>query len=179
MLEGYYQKAEERKKLGLPPLPLTPEETGELVQLLEDPPAGHEEELVYLLEQRISPGVDPAARVKASWLEEIALQKRQSPLINPLRAVFLLGTMLGGYNVGPLVSFRFQARKITAKENMKAMVRVGRDTFSFDKFDLQYKWKEVSMKFKIPEDANNFTFSLKMQPGEQIKIDGFVIVIVR
>jgi len=105
MLEGYYQKAEERKKLGLPPLPLTPEETGELVQLLEDPPAGHEEELVYLLEQRISPGVDPAARVKASWLEEIALQKRQSPLINPLRAVFLLGTMLGGYNVGPLVSF--------------------------------------------------------------------------
>jgi len=105
MLESYYQKAEERKKLGLPPLPLTPEETSELCQLLEDPPAGHEEELVYLIEQRISPGVDPAAMVKASWLEEIALQKRQSPLINPLRAVFLLGTMLGGYNVGPLVSF--------------------------------------------------------------------------
>jgi len=105
MLESYYQKAEERKKLGLPPLPLTPEETSELCQLLENPPAGHEEELVYLLEQRISPGVDPAARVKASWLEEIALQKRQSPLISPLRAVFLLGTMLGGYNVGPLVSF--------------------------------------------------------------------------
>jgi aconitate hydratase 2/2-methylisocitrate dehydratase len=105
MLESYYQKAEERKKIGLPPLPLTPEETQELCRLLENPPAGQEEELVYLLEQRISPGVDPAARVKASWLEEIALQKRQSPLINPLRAVFILGTMLGGYNVGPLVSF--------------------------------------------------------------------------
>lgn len=105
MLESYYQKAEERKKIGLPPLPLTPEETQELCRLLENPPAGQEEELVYLLEQRISPGVDAAARVKASWLEEIALQKRRSPLINPLRAVFILGTMLGGYNVGPLVSF--------------------------------------------------------------------------
>ncbi|HNS04890.1 MAG TPA: bifunctional aconitate hydratase 2/2-methylisocitrate dehydratase [Candidatus Saccharicenans sp.] len=105
MLESYYQKAQERKKIGLPPLPLTPEETQELCRLLENPPAGQEEELVYLLEQRISPGVDAAARVKASWLEEIALQKRRSPLINPLRAVFILGTMLGGYNVGPLVSF--------------------------------------------------------------------------
>ncbi|HPB58724.1 MAG TPA: bifunctional aconitate hydratase 2/2-methylisocitrate dehydratase [Candidatus Saccharicenans sp.] len=105
MLESYYQKAEERKKIGLPPLPLTPEETQELCRLLENPPAGQEEELVYLLEQRISPGVDAAARVKASWLEEIALQKRRSPVINPLRAVFILGTMLGGYNVGPLVSF--------------------------------------------------------------------------
>lgn len=80
---------------------------------------------------------------------------------------------------GRTVSIRFWARKITAKENMKVMIRAGRDTFSFDKFDLQYKWRQVSMEFKIPSDANNFTFSLKMKPREQIKIDGFVIVVVK
>ena len=80
---------------------------------------------------------------------------------------------------GRTVSIRFWARKITSKENMKVMIRAGRDSFSFDKFDLQYKWKQVTMEFKIPNDANNFTFSLKMKPGEQIKMDGFVIVVVR
>lgn len=103
MLEVYYQKAEERKKLGIPPLPLTPEETAEVCQLLENPPAGKEEELVYLLEQRVSPGVDPAARVKAAWLADIAYGRKKSPVISPERAVFLLGTMIGGYNVEPLV----------------------------------------------------------------------------
>lgn len=80
---------------------------------------------------------------------------------------------------GRTVSIRFYARKITAKENMKVTVRAGRDTYSFDKFDLQYKWKQVTMEFKIPKDANNLTFSLKIKPEEQIKIDGFVVVVVK
>lgn len=122
MLDSYYQKAEDRKKAGLPPLPLTPEETGELCQLLENPPAGQEQELVYLLEERVSPGVDPAARIKASWLEELALNKRQSPVINPSRAVFLLGTMLGGYNVGPLVSLLQEA--ILAPQAAEALAKI-------------------------------------------------------
>jgi aconitate hydratase 2/2-methylisocitrate dehydratase len=104
MLESYYQKAEERKKLGIPPLPLTPEETAEVCQGLENPPAGLAEELVYLLEQRVSPGVDPAAKVKAAWLADLAFGRRKSPVISPEGAVFLLGTMIGGYNVEPLVS---------------------------------------------------------------------------
>ncbi|MBC7361064.1 MAG: bifunctional aconitate hydratase 2/2-methylisocitrate dehydratase [Candidatus Aminicenantes bacterium] len=104
MLESYYQKASEREKLGIPPLPLTPEETEELCQLLENPPAGKEQELIYLLEQRISPGVDPAAKVKASWLTEIAFGRKKSPLVSPEKAVFFLGTMIGGYNVEPLVA---------------------------------------------------------------------------
>ncbi|HEK85214.1 MAG TPA: bifunctional aconitate hydratase 2/2-methylisocitrate dehydratase [Candidatus Aminicenantes bacterium] len=103
MLESYYEKLEERKKIGLPPLPLTPEEAEQLGRLIENPPAGKEEELIYLLEQRISPGVDPAAKVKADWLTDIALGRRKSPLVSPEKAVFLLGTMIGGYNVGPLV----------------------------------------------------------------------------
>lgn len=77
------------------------------------------------------------------------------------------------------VSIRFWARKITSKENMEIVVRAGRDTFSFDKFDLQYKWKQVSMEFKIPADAGNLTFSLKIKPEEQIKLDGFVIVSIK
>ncbi len=105
MLESYYQKAKEREKLGIPPQPLTADEAAELCQLLENPPAGKENELIYLLEQRISPGVDPAAKVKAGWLTDIALGRRKSPLVTPERAVFLLGTMIGGYNVDPLVSF--------------------------------------------------------------------------
>ncbi|MCX8160863.1 MAG: bifunctional aconitate hydratase 2/2-methylisocitrate dehydratase [Candidatus Saccharicenans sp.] len=104
MMESYFQKAREREKQGIPPLPLTAEEAQELCQLLENPPAGKEQDLVYLLEQRISPGVDPAARVKAEWLTQIALGRRKSPLVSPQRAVFLLGTMIGGYNVEPLVS---------------------------------------------------------------------------
>ncbi|MGB9906262.1 MAG: bifunctional aconitate hydratase 2/2-methylisocitrate dehydratase [Candidatus Saccharicenans sp.] len=104
MLEGYYQKAQEREKQGIPPLPLNPEETRELCQLLENPPAGKEQELIHLLEQRISPGVDPAAKIKAAWLTAIALGQRKSPLVSPEKAVFLLGTMIGGYNVEPLVA---------------------------------------------------------------------------
>jgi aconitate hydratase 2/2-methylisocitrate dehydratase len=104
MLDSYYQNALEREKLGIPPPPLTPEETEELCQLLENPPAGNEKELVHLLEQRISPGVDPSARIKASWLAEIAFGRKKSPALSPEKAVFLLGTMIGGYNVEPLVA---------------------------------------------------------------------------
>jgi len=104
MLESYYQKAREREKQGIPPLPLTAEEAKELCQLLENPPAGKEQELLYLLEQRISPGVDPAAKVKADWLSQVAAGQKKSPLVSPEKAIFLLGTMIGGYNVEPLVA---------------------------------------------------------------------------
>jgi len=79
---------------------------------------------------------------------------------------------------GKKVSIRFWARKITAKENMTVNVRVGNINYPFSGFDLQYKWKQVSMDFDIPKDAKNFTFSLKIKPGEEIKLDGFIIVLV-
>lgn len=104
MLDSYYQKASEREKLGISPLPLTPGETEELCRLLENPPAGREKELVYLLEQRVSPGVDPSAIIKANWLTEVAFGRKKPPPVSPEEAVFLLGTMIGGYNVEPLVA---------------------------------------------------------------------------
>ncbi|RLE00767.1 MAG: aconitate hydratase B, partial [Candidatus Aminicenantes bacterium] len=104
MLESYFQHVKEREALGIPPLPLTPEWTAEVCQLLENPPAGQEEMLLDLLKNRVAPGVDPASKVKAEWLTKIANKEKSSPIISPPEAVFLLGTMLGGYNVEPLIS---------------------------------------------------------------------------
>lgn len=105
MLESYFKQEEERRKQGIPPLPLKPEETEEVCRLLEDPPAGQAELLLNLLKNRVSPGVDPAAKVKAEWLSKVARGQVISPVVSKKEAVFLLGTMLGGYNVDPLVEF--------------------------------------------------------------------------
>jgi aconitate hydratase 2/2-methylisocitrate dehydratase len=105
MLERYEKAAAERLALGIPPLPLSPDETAEVCRGLENPPAGRTGELVALLRDRVSPGVDPAAQVKAEWLARAARGEVRTPAIAPEEAVFMLGTMLGGYNVGPLVEF--------------------------------------------------------------------------
>lgn len=104
MLEAYRQHVAERALLGVPPKPLDEAQVASLVELLKNPPAGEEAFLVDLLENRIPPGVDQAAYVKAAFLAAITNGKATSPLISKERAVFLLGTMLGGYNVEPLVT---------------------------------------------------------------------------
>lgn len=103
MLEAYRQHAAEREALGIPPLPLTAEQTADLCELLKNPPAGEAETLLHLLRDRIPPGVDQASYVKASFLTAIAQGNATSPLVSPQEAVELLGTMMGGYNVQALV----------------------------------------------------------------------------
>jgi aconitate hydratase 2 / 2-methylisocitrate dehydratase len=103
MLSAYRAAAAERTAEGIPPLPLTAEQTQALTQLLEQPPAGEEKELLHLLSERIPPGVDAAAYVKATWLSAVAQGSTTSPLVSPLDAVRLLGTMVGGYNVAALI----------------------------------------------------------------------------
>ena len=103
MLDAYRKHVEERRALGIPPLPLSPEETAEVCRLLEAPPNGSGPELLALLRDRVSPGVDPSAKVKAEWLARVAVGTSVSPVVSRTEAVFLLGTMLGGYNVAPLV----------------------------------------------------------------------------
>jgi aconitate hydratase 2/2-methylisocitrate dehydratase len=103
MLSAYRAAAAERTAQGIPPLPLTAEQTQALTALLENPPAGEEEDLLHLLSERIPPGVDEAAYVKATWLSAVAQGSTTSPLVSPLDAVRLLGTMVGGYNVGALI----------------------------------------------------------------------------
>ena len=103
MLEAYREHVAEREALGIPPKPLNPEQTAELVELLKNPPAGEEETLVYLLENRVPPGVDEAAYVKAAFLSAIVKGEASSPLIDKKKAVQLLGMMQGGYNIETLV----------------------------------------------------------------------------
>lgn len=103
MIEAYLMQEAERKALGIPALPLTPEQAAELGKLLLNPPAGKEEFLLHLLKDRVSPGVDPAAEVKAALLAEIVKGTKKSPLVSKVDAVRILGTMMGGYNVTPLI----------------------------------------------------------------------------
>jgi aconitate hydratase 2/2-methylisocitrate dehydratase len=105
MMEKYFKHESEREKRGVPPLPLDSEQTKKVCEYLGDPPSGKAEFLLHLLEHRVAPGVDPSAKVKAEWLEKIARGQLTSPVISKKRAVFLLGTMLGGFNVKPLLSF--------------------------------------------------------------------------
>ncbi len=103
MIDAYLKHEEERNAQGIPALPLTPEQTRDLCQLLQNPPAGKEEFLLQLLTERISPGVDPAAEVKAVFLAEVIDGAKSTPLIDRVKAVQILGTMIGGYNVDPLI----------------------------------------------------------------------------
>jgi aconitate hydratase 2 / 2-methylisocitrate dehydratase len=103
MLKVYRQEAAEREAMGIPPLPLSAEQTADLCELLKHPPAGEEEFLLTLLRDRIPPGVDQAAYVKAGFLTAIAQGTATSPLLSPKEAVELLGTMGGGYNVRSLI----------------------------------------------------------------------------
>ena len=103
MIEAYLRHEEERNAQGIPALPLNPEQTAELCKLLQAPPAGKEAFLLHLLKERVSPGVDPAAEVKAAFLGKILKGEVSSPLVSKKDAVKILGTMIGGYNVKPLV----------------------------------------------------------------------------
>ncbi|MGP0173134.1 bifunctional aconitate hydratase 2/2-methylisocitrate dehydratase [Pseudomonas sp. NCHU5208] len=103
MLEAYRKHVAERAAQGIVPQPLNAEQTAGLVELLKNPPAGEEEFLVDLITNRVPPGVDEAAYVKAGFLSAVAKGEASSPLISQQRAVELLGTMQGGYNIATLV----------------------------------------------------------------------------
>lgn len=103
MLEAYRAHVAERAALGIPPLPLNKKQTQELVELLKAPSAAEGAELVDLLTYRIPAGVDEAAEVKAKFLAAVAKGEMACTLVSRARATELLGTMLGGYNVQPLV----------------------------------------------------------------------------
>ena len=103
MLEAYRHHVAERAALGIPPLPLTARQTADVIELLKAPPAGEEAFLLDLISNRVPAGVDDAAKVKASYLAAVAFGTEKNTLISRARATELLGTMLGGYNIHPLV----------------------------------------------------------------------------
>lgn len=103
MLDAYRTHVAERAALNVPPLPLTAQQMSDLGELLKHPPVGEAEFLLTLLRDRVPPGVDQAAYVKAGFLTAIAKGDAISPLLSPKEAVQLLGTMMGGYNVQSLI----------------------------------------------------------------------------
>ena len=123
MLSAYHTHISERAAVGLPPLPLNAEQVAALVELLKVTPSGAAEaaELEDLLENRIPAGVDQAAYVKAAFLADVAKGSAQSALVTPARAVELLGTMLGGYNVQALVALLESTDSALAASAVKAL----------------------------------------------------------
>ena len=103
MLEAYRAHVAERAALGIPPLPLSKQQAAELVELLKNPSAGEEAFLVELLTYRVPAGVDDAAKVKAEFLAKVAKGEEACGLVSRAKATELLGTMLGGFNIKPMI----------------------------------------------------------------------------
>ncbi|WP_269914727.1 bifunctional aconitate hydratase 2/2-methylisocitrate dehydratase [Acinetobacter sp. HY1485] len=173
MLEAYRQHVAERAALGIPPQPLDEAQTAALVELLKNPPQGEEEFLVHLIENRVPAGVDQAAYVKAAFLAALTKGEATSSLISKERAVFLLGTMLGGYNVAPLVDLLDDAQLGTlASEALKKTLLV------FDAFhDVAEKAKAGNSNAKavLQSWADAEWFTSRPDVPEEIKITVFKV----
>ncbi len=117
-LEDYKAHVAERKTLGVPPLPLSAKQTAELIELIK---ADCTDELLELLTNRVAPGVDDSAYVKAAFLNDVAAEKITVDAIAPERAVQMLGMMLGGYNVKPMIDALSSANELVVKEAVTAL----------------------------------------------------------
>ncbi|GAM09299.1 aconitate hydratase 2 [Geobacter sp. OR-1] len=172
MIEAYLAHEAERKAQGIPALPLNPEQTTGLCKLLEAPPAGKEEFLLNLLKERVSPGVDPAAEVKAGFLAEIIKGTKKSPLVSRKDAVQILGTMLGGYNVTPLVDALKDAE--LAEGAAKALCGM---TLVYDGFDkvLELSKSNAAAKKVMESWANAEWFTNRPSLPETIKVKVFKV----
>ncbi|MBV4500655.1 bifunctional aconitate hydratase 2/2-methylisocitrate dehydratase [Pseudomonas shirazensis] len=176
MLEAYRKHIEERKALGIVPQPLNAEQTAGLVELLKNPPAGEEAFLVDLITNRVPPGVDEAAYVKAGFLSAIAKGEATSPLLDRKHATELLGTMQGGYNIETLVALLDDAElAAVAAEQLKHTLLM------FDAFhDVAEKakagnahakavldsWANGEWFTKRPAIAEKYTLTVFKVPGE-------------
>ena len=125
MLEAYRQHGAERAALGIPPLPLSAEQTEQLIALLISPPKGEEQVLVDLITHRVPAGVDDAARIKADFLAKVAKGTQACPLISKIKATELLGTMLGGFNILAMIDLLSDAEcAAAAAEGLKKTLLV-------------------------------------------------------
>jgi len=175
-LASYRQHLSERAALGIPALPLTAPQTSDVIELLKNPPVGEADFLLDLLVNRVPAGVDDAAKVKASYLAALAFGSEKNALISRARATELLGTMLGGYNVAPLVQLLDDAEVGgVAADALKHTLLV------FDAFhDVEEKarkgnanaksvlasWAEAEWFTSKPEVPQSLTITVFKVPGE-------------
>lgn len=173
MLEAYRKHVEERAAEGVVPKPLDAEQVAGLVELLKNPPQGEEAFILDLLENRIPPGVDEAAYVKAGFLTAVAKSEVASPLVSREKAAELLGTMQGGYNIAPLVEFLDD--DALAPISVKALSHT---LLMFDAFyDVEEKAKagNAFAKQVLQSWADAEWFTSKEKVAEQITVKVFKV----
>ncbi|AQM68984.1 bifunctional aconitate hydratase 2/2-methylisocitrate dehydratase [Vibrio campbellii] len=173
MLEAYRKHVEERAAEGVVPKPLDAEQVAGLVELLKNPPQGEEAFILDLLENRIPPGVDEAAYVKAGFLTAVAKGEVESPLVSREKAAELLGTMQGGYNIAPLVEFLDDG--LLAPISVKALSHT---LLMFDAFyDVEEKAKagNAFAQQVLQSWADAEWFTSKKKVAEQITVKVFKV----
>lgn len=173
-LADYRAAAAEREAQGVPALPLTAAETQALTELLQAPPAGEEEFLLHLLSERIPPGVDEAAYVKADWLSAVAQSRTTSPLVAPVEAVKLLATMIGGYNVGALIELLSHADAAIADAAATGLCRT---LLVYDAYNdvLELAASNAQAKRVIDSWANAEWFTAKPELPAEITVTVFKV----
>ena len=175
MIAAYRTAAAERTALGIPPLPLTPSQCQEVCTLLQNPPPGESAFLETLLTDRVSPGVDPSAKVKATWLGAVAHGELHSPVISREKAIVLLGTMLGGYNIpflmreleGPLAAAAVTALSTTILifDNFSIVAKLATEGNVHAKAVLQH-WADATWFTARPKMPESITGIIVKIPGE-------------
>jgi aconitate hydratase 2 / 2-methylisocitrate dehydratase len=173
VLEAYRQHIAERAAEGIVPKPLSATQVNELTDLLKAPPAGEENFLLDLLSNRVPAGVDDAAYIKAGFLADIAKGKAESPIINRLLATQLLGTMLGGYNIQPLIDLLDDS-----EAGETAAIALSSTLLMFDAFhDVVEKTKNGNANaIKVMNSwANAEWFTQREKPAAEIKLTVFKV----
>ena len=175
MLEAYQKHVEERAAEGLPPLPLDAQQVADLIEIIKNPQSADTEQLMYLLVHRVPPGVDQAAYVKAAFLTDVAKGTTPCDLISREYATELLGTMLGGYNIQPLIALLDD--EATAAVAAKALSRT---LLIYDAFhdvaekakvnpyasQVMQAWADAEWFLSKPAMAEEITLTVFKVPGE-------------
>ena len=173
MLEAYRQHTADRAAQGIVPKPLSAQQVNELTDLLKAPPLGEEKFLLDLLTNRVPAGVDDAAYLKAGFLADVAKGKTASPVIDRLLATELLGTMLGGYNIQPLIDLLEDTEVASA-----AATALSNTLLMFDAFhDVVEKTKTGNTHAiaVINAWANGDWFTQRAKPAAEIKVTVFKV----
>ncbi|MFZ9428128.1 MAG: bifunctional aconitate hydratase 2/2-methylisocitrate dehydratase [Burkholderiaceae bacterium] len=178
MLQAYRAHVAERAALGIPPLPLDAKQVASLIELIKNPPAGEDAFLLDLLTHRVPPGVDDAAKVKASFLAALAHGDEQVALISRAKATELLGTMVGGYNVHPLIELLDDAEPAVAETAAQGLKKT---LLMFDYFNdvaekaragnakaqaVMQSWADAEWFTSRPEVPKSITVTVFKVPGE-------------
>ena len=177
-LPTYRSHVAERAVIGIPPLPLSAQQTGEVIELLKNPPQGEEAFLIGLITHRVPAGVDAAAKVKASYLAAVAHGSEKCTLISREKATQLLGTMLGGYNISTMIALLDDSEESVA---LQAAAGLKNTLLMFDQFhDVQEKankgnkfaksvlqsWADAEWFTSRPEVPESITLTVFKVAGE-------------